>query len=522
MKHTEIAVFSKILKPDNTLHEAIASVLQQSFLDFRYYILVGDRTKDIIQEYANKDERIMILEATDKQDDFHNHYREIAENSKYVFCLDGDDWIEKDCLEKLYYLAENNQLDITVCGNNFCDEHDGKIVGTRLLDEDMLFSVQEALACLPMLYQFFRVFWGRLIRSSLLLSQEELITGIHLGGYGGDTLKNFQLLQSASKIGIAKGCLYNYRMNSTSASAQLLKGRLDSDETLFAYVKDVLVKFGQATDSNIGFLLEVYKNAVDDTLKLLIRTDISEEERCKGIKTVLNKPLTRLILLREKEGRRFGKNNSASDEISIDFAEIIFSENVDGIEKESVWEEYTGFFSFLFPCYHAMPVSVFRMIAKRKRLLLQLMKQNETGIVRGFLVEWKSFAEEEKALLHEWLLKITKEPENCLAISCKKILDKYLYIAALIVEKRYDEARPALENLIVDREATSVDMDFINVYISLAAISEDVQSFIDGKVYKMKCHYERKEDALAKKEYEDLLEMGVNKEELTKIINPVG
>ena len=47
-----IGIFMKVLRNEDTLHQAIQSVLAQTYNNFRFYILVGEATKEIVSEYA--------------------------------------------------------------------------------------------------------------------------------------------------------------------------------------------------------------------------------------------------------------------------------------------------------------------------------------------------------------------------------------------------------------------------------------------------------------------------------------
>ena len=52
----------KLLRNEPTMYKAIESVLNQTYTNLRYYILVGSDTKSVVMQYAEKDTRIVVLD----------------------------------------------------------------------------------------------------------------------------------------------------------------------------------------------------------------------------------------------------------------------------------------------------------------------------------------------------------------------------------------------------------------------------------------------------------------------------
>ena len=110
-----VAIYNtgKYLKP------CLDSLIKQTFEDIEI-ILIDDGSSDGSEEicdfYAKKDSRVKVIHKK-------NEGLSMARNSgiryataNYIIFIDGDDYIENDMVEKLYYAIEENDADIAECG----------------------------------------------------------------------------------------------------------------------------------------------------------------------------------------------------------------------------------------------------------------------------------------------------------------------------------------------------------------------------------------------------------------------
>ncbi|MBR0473360.1 MAG: glycosyltransferase family 2 protein [Methanosphaera sp.] len=111
---------------ENYLSECLTSILSQSFTNFEVIIIddcSSDSTKCLIEYFMKKDYRIRLFENE------HNVGPGISRNrgieyarGKYVMFVDGDDWLDVDCLDKLFKCAEEYHTDMVMFkGLNFDD-----------------------------------------------------------------------------------------------------------------------------------------------------------------------------------------------------------------------------------------------------------------------------------------------------------------------------------------------------------------------------------------------------------------
>lgn len=111
----EISVVIPCYNQEKYVAECLDSVLAQTFPDFEA-IVVNDGSTDeslkILEEYAKKDKRIIILNQSNQGVVASRNNAINVARGKYIYPLDADDLIAPTCLEKLYQAIENHKGDI--------------------------------------------------------------------------------------------------------------------------------------------------------------------------------------------------------------------------------------------------------------------------------------------------------------------------------------------------------------------------------------------------------------------------
>ncbi len=107
-----VSVVTPVYNGAAYLEECIESVLQQSWQHFEYVIVDNastDRTGEIAELYASKDERVRVVRNDTLLPIIPNWnlaMRQIAPESVYTKVLHGDDLLFTECIEKMVELAE--------------------------------------------------------------------------------------------------------------------------------------------------------------------------------------------------------------------------------------------------------------------------------------------------------------------------------------------------------------------------------------------------------------------------------
>ncbi len=122
MKTPLISVIMPVYNAEKYVAEAIESILSQTFRDFEFLIFNDgstDKSAEIVQYYANKDERIIFYNYT-KNTGYLKHLNEGIDKAqgKYIARMDADDISLPQRFEKQVEFMESHE-DIGVCGTWF-------------------------------------------------------------------------------------------------------------------------------------------------------------------------------------------------------------------------------------------------------------------------------------------------------------------------------------------------------------------------------------------------------------------
>ncbi|MBE5930966.1 MAG: glycosyltransferase [Lachnospiraceae bacterium] len=281
---------------EETIAKTIESILNQTYKEFKYYVLDNgstDSTREIICSYAEKDSRIILFHAERNHDttgcmDFWNLFYNLQEGD-YLCSLDADDLYETTFLEEMLQFAIENELDMAACGSVFMDADSWQQCGERVLREDIVIKNGADLdKYFPEIYWNLRQTWGKLYsakaaRMPYMLQKPEW----YPKAYGGDTVNTLEAVKLSSRIGVLARPLHYYALTMKSVSNRWIEGREKSDPLLFEKGKELLIeKCGIVSERNMDFLFSVYFNALCDTFRILFRSNIFAGQKVEIAKEI--------------------------------------------------------------------------------------------------------------------------------------------------------------------------------------------------------------------------------------------
>lgn len=222
----KVSIIVPVFDTSSFLRECLDSLINQSFKDFEI-ICVNDCSTDnsleILQEYAEKDSRIKIINHE------HNKGLSAARNSgineakgKYVAFVDSDDWVDLNFFEKLYNGITKTNADISAATILRVHRNLQKI-RVKFDEEKTYYSLKDIMEIcnIPKCCYV----WNKLYK-------KELIKNIPFkeGAYFEDIIWTLEVLERTKSLTTVTGTNYYYRANSNSIvkKAQSKKKQEDS------------------------------------------------------------------------------------------------------------------------------------------------------------------------------------------------------------------------------------------------------------------------------------------------------
>lgn len=228
-----------IYNVENYVYKCLESIQNQTEKDFEVFCVNDgstDKSRDIILEFVNKDSRFKLL---DKENGGLSDARNFGlkqVKTEYISFIDGDDFIEKDFVEKTINIVEKESLDILVFGyNQFYLEKDLK-EENKLRIKEGIYSLKEnpeILAYTP------NAAWNKIYRTSLF---KENNIEYPFGYRHQDLGTTAKLFLKANRIGFINVCLYNYLTdrpnNITTQIDKKLYHIIDMSNEIINYYKE--------------------------------------------------------------------------------------------------------------------------------------------------------------------------------------------------------------------------------------------------------------------------------------------
>lgn len=223
MKKPLFSVLIPVFKIEKYIEECVLSITNQSFSDFEI-ILIDDGSPDscpeICEGLKKNDSRIKVLHK--KNEGVAKARRDGAEiaEGEYVICIDGDDWLKKDCLTKISEVVQKKNIDI-FCFGMLADN--GKQTTPLGINYREGFYSKQAIEkeIFPLLIQksdasyFIPSLCGKVIRRQLFLDNVLANENVTIGEDGACVIP---CVFHANSMYISNECFYFYRYNSESAT----------------------------------------------------------------------------------------------------------------------------------------------------------------------------------------------------------------------------------------------------------------------------------------------------------------
>lgn len=294
-----ISVIVPVYNVEKYIEECINSILCQTYQNFEL-ILVDDGSKDrsgeICDEYANKDERIIVIHKENEGlSKTRNKGIEIAKG-EYISFIDSDDYVEKDFLEVLYKLIKENNALVAQCGYVTTGENRQEDNSIQIYTGKQMIVDIYTILWIPN-----TVVWNKLYKTELVKNNKFKESKIHE-----DEFFSWKIFYKVDKVPVTKRQLYNYRkveqsITNKKYSIERLSYIEALEERLECFKKD---GDSQLYDVTLGgyviALMDNYiqcKKNITDSEK--IQKELIQKFKANWKKTIFSKyiPVKRRILI---------------------------------------------------------------------------------------------------------------------------------------------------------------------------------------------------------------------------------
>ena len=216
---------------ENYISECLDSVLNQTLKDIEV-ICINDASTDgtlsLVKQYAEKDERIKLIELSERkgQGFARNRGIEIA-TGEYIGFVDSDDFIKRDMYECLYNKAKENDNDITMCQAVEYDDVTGQYIQSDYYSlaplnsfGDNIFSAEDSK---QVILDINVALWNKIYKRSYMLGIGEKFPE---GFIYEDLPFFFGTYLPAKRISIVWQEFYMYRINRKNSTMQQFNNKI--------------------------------------------------------------------------------------------------------------------------------------------------------------------------------------------------------------------------------------------------------------------------------------------------------
>lgn len=257
--NVKVSVVMPIYNASDYLRPAIDSVLNQTLTDIELICVDDGSTDDslsIIKEYQQQDDRVRIITENNAGPSLARNKGLQRVRGKYVIFLDADDFYDYNLLEKLYDLAEEKSLDITICQfdifntrkskfeDNIRSDHGEIFEGGRVASKNDYPDV--ILSCTT------GYVWNKLFRKEFL-TEKNLTFDINLRVFE-DTHFVVVALSLADRVGKCFEKLIHHRVYVNQPRNKLLRKYYRQVPIVYAKIKEFLRAHGMYSPLSQSFL----------------------------------------------------------------------------------------------------------------------------------------------------------------------------------------------------------------------------------------------------------------------------
>jgi glycosyltransferase involved in cell wall biosynthesis len=266
------SVIVPIYNVEKYLKQCVESILNQTYKNFEL-ILVDDGSFDncpaICDRYEEKDDRVRVIHKTNGGLVSARKAGALVATGDYVVCVDGDDWVDEQCLEHYALIMQNYSPDLIVSVSvaAFEDETQNR---TNSLPYRKGYYDKEHIKneIYPLLIQneyanyFVPTIWAKAYRANLYKKQQLAVSNqIKIGEDGACTIP---YVYHAESLYITDAVTYYYRQNPSSMTKVKKAFSWSGPELIHKHIQN------QVTIDEWNFREQLYRKTAHELFTVVV------------------------------------------------------------------------------------------------------------------------------------------------------------------------------------------------------------------------------------------------------------
>lgn len=312
MINNKISIIVPVYNVEKYLKKCLDFLINQTYKNIEIICVNDgstDNSLDILNEYANKDERIIVV---NKKNGGISDARNVGiskVSGEYMMFVDSDDWVDLETCEKSLDVMVKYSVDIVLY--SYVREFDNKSLSKIIFNEDCYFNVDDTKNKLyrrlfglygeelkkPENADAIVTVWGKLYKSKLIIDNNIKFVDVKTVGSCEDGLFNIEVFHYVKTAYFINKTYYHYRKDNMSFTA--------------LYRHDLFNKWHNLYDA---MELHITKNNLDVSFKGALNNRIAMGMIGLGLNT-LAKPVS--FLKKRKELKTILKDNRIKKAIKL-------------------------------------------------------------------------------------------------------------------------------------------------------------------------------------------------------------
>lgn len=264
----KVSIIVPVYNTEKYLEECLSSLLAQTLIDIEIICVNDgstDRSGQILDEYATKDNRITVIHKTNGGVVSARNVGFDIATGKYIGFVDSDDWVESEMYEKLYEIAERESVDLVTSG--YFMEGNYTTLHLDTIEEGVYKGNDYEKILKQLIYKLDKKETG--IRGSLccklfvkdiyMQTREKVSERL---SFGEDKMCLLEYMLDGSSVYVVGNAYYHYRINNTS--------KVHTSDTRYLLAVNEVYQFFQTLYSHPRFTEEMRKQAELYITELLI------------------------------------------------------------------------------------------------------------------------------------------------------------------------------------------------------------------------------------------------------------